>query len=68
MANDNPLIVQLCHLLDNKDFPSQLYTACKKVAIDHDGPLFLHIEASVGSSKGPASDRVLLVLASVVDT
>lgn len=66
MAIDSPFIVQLCHLLDNQDFPSRLYTACKAIAINHDGPLFLNIEASVGSSKGPASERILLVLAFVI--
>lgn len=65
MAIEYPVIVQLCHLLDNQDFPSRLYTAYKATAIDHDGPLFLNVEASVGSSTGPASDRILLVLASV---
>lgn len=63
MATDYPLIVQLCRLLENKLFPSQLYTACKTASLEHDGPLFLHIGASVGTSKGPTSDGILLACA-----
>ena len=63
MASDYPLIVQLCELLENKSFPSQLYTACKTASLEHEGPLFLHIGATVGTAKGPTSDGILLVCA-----
>lgn len=61
MATDYPVIVELCRLLGNKSFPSQLYTAYKAASLEHDGPLFLHIGASVGTSKGSTSEGILLV-------
>lgn len=53
-------VLQLCDVLGNKDFPLQLAAACKAANIEQDGPLVLHIEASLGPARG--SKRILLVL------
>lgn len=59
----HPLIQQLCGILHNEHFPSKLSVAYKAANISQDEPLFLHVEASLGSSKGPVSlDRILLVI------
>lgn len=62
MSIEYPLVNQICSLLGNNHFPLQLSAACKTANIEQNGLVALHIEASLGQSKGPAlTNRVLLV-------
>ena len=62
MPMDYSLVSQVCSLLGNHHFPLQLSAAFGANNIEQNGPVFLHIEASLGLSTEPtSSSRTLLV-------